>query len=1147
METLSIRLLGTVDIRLGEQPVQGFVSSKAQALFFYLAVTRRPVPRATLATLFWGDWDERSARRSLSKALSNLRQLLGQYLQIDRHTAAFRMEQIHWLDVAAFEAALRRLSSPTQPPANTATIQNALALYQGKFLEGFTIVDAPDFEAWARNERDRLHRACCNALSALIHHAGQDHDLHQAINLTQQLLQLEPADEQAHRRLMMLYVYNGQRSKALAQYTICRKILAEELDVEPADETIALYQAIREGSFALDDGIGQTDTSAPAGHVAPHMLPPAFPHKTNNAPLLSTFPAPPASPLVGRAVPWQQLLSLWQQTVAGRTHVCLIHGEAGIGKTRLAEELLYWAAGQGATTVRTRTYAAAGELAYAPIIDWLRSPPLQETVATLDVVWRTRIARLLPELTSASIVGGAEAETTAQEQATGPNDSQWQRQRLFDALTQAFHAGKAPKLLLLDDLQWCDRETLAWLNYFLQASRATTQKSQSIAPALIVATARPEILHEAHPLMPVLLHLRSEDAITELNLAPLDDVATAALAAQLSSHQLSADQSRALYHYTEGNPLFVMETLRTGPWQANLHNAAPLPRSTDEPPFPAGTARKPDLAQPLLPTKVQAVIQERLASLSPLAYRLAGLASVIGRSFDLTLLQQASIETEQQIIDGLDELWQQGIVRTHGPQRYDFSHDRIREVAYLTVGPVQRPQWHRQVAQALEMLYAQDLTPVSAQLAFHYEEVGETERAIEYYRRAAERACRLFANGDAVDLLFHALALIETLPHTAQNKRIELALLVALRDPLTIAQGHFEPALGIVGMRAKVLAEELGETSQLVQALQSLFLFHQMRAEYTESRAMAETILQIVAKEDIEDIGEYYSPLANVCLYLGEFVSAQVQFDRHLSSAVVPAPPSLFAAMNLWFMGYPAQAQHRVDQVRKKVHSERQPHLMAHLAINRARLYHFMRDLREMKRFTEEALVLDGTYNSPTFLVLAKLFQGRILAEEGKYARGITQIQAMLAQLDEKRHAAFRTHFLGLLAEAYACAGQFAEALEVLQQALGFVERNGEGVWHAELVRLQGEYRLTLGASPREVVTCYEEAITIAQAQQAKSLELRATMSLARLWQQQGQHEAALARLTEIYNWFTEGFNTADLRDARVLLAELTQMSQRDG
>ena len=1113
--TLSLRLLGTPDIRSGDQPIKGFVSSKAQALLIYLVVTQRRCNRATLATLFWGDLSETAARRNLTKVLTNLRQLVGEHLDIDRYTVSLSLNKEPSVDVIAFEQHL----------AANAWAEMA-ALYNGDFLQGFHVANAPDFEAWMIGERERLHHLCCQALARLAGQAAYAKDLSQAISWSQQLLRLDPTDEKTHRQLMTFFVRNGQRNSALAQYAACRTIVERELDVAPAPETEALYRQILNGQ------------GMPPASNTVHSAPPAI-----------TPPTPVhAAPLIGRDKEWRRLLALGQETLIGRPHLCLIHGEAGLGKTRLAEEMLTWAGQNDVATARTRAYAAAGELAYAPIVDWLRSPPLQPALAALDEVWLKEIARLLPELMQ---------EHPQWQNAPTAGDGPWQRQRLFDALTRAFQAGPRPKVLLLDDLQWCDGETVAWLHYFLQASQQPHTNGQPFAPTFIIGTARPEIADAAHPLYTVLLHLRSDGCMTELGLPPLDNAATGSLANQTIDSALTSTQAENLFRYTEGNPLFVIESIRADGWQARLAD----PENSPITPWPSpplfggvlneGTApsRSATVPSGALPPKMQAVIQERLAQLSPHARTLAGLAAVIGRSFSFALLQKASAEISIDTVVGLDELWQKGIVRAQGYQQYDFSHDRIREVAYLSVSPVQRPLWHGQAARALESVNAADLAPVSAQLAFHYEQAGDLERAVAYYQRAAEWSHAIFADADAVSLGWHTLDLIAQLPDSPRRQELELATLIHMRDPIIASQGYPE-ALYEISMRAKVLCETVGDVHHLFAAVAGLRIFYQMRAQYNEARSMAEKLVKLTAGgSEVTGVISHevrrrktsaYQLLGTTLYYQGNLMASKAIHDRAFLLHGSDVGLFIFASLNLWLLGYPDQSRQRMLQAWLAAHQEQIPSRLGFAMANLARLNHLLRKSPQSQMWAQRAIALCSVaYEIPFWPMLGRLLLGNALAAQGQFAEGIRLIQQALRQADADQHYSYRTYFTCLLAEAHAYAGQYDKALANLDISMDYYQRNGERFWHAELVRLRGEYRLALGAPPAEVTACYQEAMMIAQGQPAKSLELRAAMSLARLYQQQGDRDAAYTTLSNVYSWFTEGFKTADLREAKALLAEL--------
>src|SRR5258706_7175153 len=253
--------------------------------------------------------------------------------------------------------------------------------------------------------------------------------------------------------------------------------------------------------------------------------------------------------LIGRTAEWTQLIDAWQSASAGRPHLLVLSGEAGIGKTRLAEELLGQVGRQGIATAIARCYAVEGELAYTPVVAWLRAEALRPALAALDAVWLTEVARLLPDL----------LQERPGLPPPGPLQEDWEaggRQRLFEALARALLGTNGPLLLLLDDLQWCDRETLAWVHYLLRFDPQ--------ARLLIVGTLRAEELTHEHPLQSLLATLRREGQLTQISLERLTAAEAATLAAQLAGRELDAEVATRLYQDTEGNALFVVETVRLG-------------------------------------------------------------------------------------------------------------------------------------------------------------------------------------------------------------------------------------------------------------------------------------------------------------------------------------------------------------------------------------------------------------------------------------------------------------------------------------------------------------------------------------------------------------------------------------------------------
>jgi len=697
---LHVHLLGDFRLAHGEDPVTSVNTSRLQSLLAYLMMHRdAPQSRHHTAFLFWPDSTEAQALTNLRNLLHHLRHALpnaDRFLQVDTQNLQWQSDVPFTLDVADFEAALAR-AEQTEQAGDQAALQEALeeavAVYHGDLLPSC-------YADWIGPERERLRQAFIGALERLTRVLEEKRDYTGAIGHAQRLLRHDSLHEATYRRLMRLYALSGNRAGALRTYHTCATVLQRELGMDPSPATRRAYERVL-----------QAEPPAALSQSAPTELPSAV-------------------SLVGRHREWARMQSAWRVTSAGQPRFVLVAGEAGIGKTRLAEGLVQWVERQGFTAASARCYAAGGGLAYGPVSDWLRARPLPP----LEPVWLREIARILPELL-------AQRPDLA---PPGPLAEPWQRQQFFQAMARAILGNSQPLLLLIDGLQWCDRGTLEWLHYLLHFDPQ--------ARMLIVGTSRPLEAGESQPLAALLQALQRDDQLARIDLDPLDENATAALAADVAGRELDPDMAACLYRETEGNPLFVTETVRMG-----------LLSSERDPSTGSGEVGSSCLPRPL-PSKMQAAIEGRLAQLSAPARELAELAATIGREFRFAVLAQASDQDEDTLVRALDELWQRRIVREQGVDGYDFGHDKLREVAYAGLSTARRRLVHHRVAQALENVHAGDLDSVSAQIAAHYEGAGEPERAIQYYQRGAKAAQAICASAGAIDYYQHALALLETLP-----------------------------------------------------------------------------------------------------------------------------------------------------------------------------------------------------------------------------------------------------------------------------------------------------------------------------------------------------------------------------------------------
>ncbi len=513
--TLFIRLLGELDLRLGEAPLPPLESARAESLLAYLLLHREAAqPRQHVAFLLWPDSTEAQARTNLRHVLHNLRRALpdlDRFLNVTRRTLQWRADAPFWLDVIAFEAAAAR--ADRAPDGDLTALQEAVDLYPGGLLEG-------SYDEWLLGERERLlqrYLAALDRLAALLEARG---DQGQAISYAERLLRRDPLREETYRLLMRLHEARGDRARALRVYHTCAATLERELGVEPSAATRAAYEAL----------LPEERDAAVRGREA------------NRA---------GGAPLVGRTGEWAQLTGLWRMIERGQPQFVLVTGEPGVGKTRLLEEFRSWCAHRGATTAVARSYSTEGALAYGPVVTWLRAEPFGARLDRLDRPRLAELARLLPQLLT-DIPGLAQPEALPESE---------RRQRLFEAITRAILAPGGPLLLVADDLHWCDRETLQLLHYLLRV--------EPDARLLIAATVRREELDRAHPLHDLIAGLQVLDRCTEIALERLSRPETAALAEGLAGRPVAEEDVARLYEQTEGNPLFVVEALRAG-WQGGL-------------------------------------------------------------------------------------------------------------------------------------------------------------------------------------------------------------------------------------------------------------------------------------------------------------------------------------------------------------------------------------------------------------------------------------------------------------------------------------------------------------------------------------------------------------------------------------------------
>ncbi|GAB4196491.1 MAG: hypothetical protein OHK0022_14020 [Roseiflexaceae bacterium] len=706
-EGLRMALLGAPLVSSAGAPLRGFVSAKAQALLFYLAVTRRPHSRSALAALLWGDMPESDARANLRVALANLRQLAGPYLSISRDQVGFAADAHYWLDVDVFQSRLRLLDLPAASQDDQA-LQTAVNLYRGDFLEGFSLRDAPEFEEWALLQREQMRQIALQALHTLVAGATERGAYSAGIAFANRLLALDPWREETYRQLMLLLALSGQREAALAQYDACRRVLRAELGVAPLEATTTLYERIR----------------------VDHLRRPV------------AGPPDSAAPLAGRATAHTRLVQLWEQARSGAAGLTLIEGAAGTGKTSLAEAVLGFVAGDGARVLRGRCLRLNAGLPLLPLATALRTGLAADpqAVRRLAPVWRAELARLLPELADQDGVLAPAAQDDAARLRLSEAVA-----RLFIALSGAEQGQPRPLILWLDDLHWADPATLDLLRFLIDRLAG--------GPLWLLATARPAEAGWPGGLVALRDALAQDGRLALLRLGALD---AAGIAQLLEGLPVPAQADRdalaaVLGRWSGGNPGLLRALLDDFQARGLLIGGEYGWRLRD------GAALAAWEAAPRLGERACGLPLEPVAALGPGARALLERLAVLGQPCPAALLERLAADLPGWAA-ALTECLEHRLLTFLPPGGYELASPALRLAVTQNLAPDLRQRLHALAATALEQSENQG-GPQAQEVARHFHAAGDRLRALAAARQAAHHNSAGLPWG-ALRLLFdHALAL----------------------------------------------------------------------------------------------------------------------------------------------------------------------------------------------------------------------------------------------------------------------------------------------------------------------------------------------------------------------------------------------------
>jgi DNA-binding SARP family transcriptional activator len=965
-------------------------SSRTVALVAFLAAhAGSPQARQRIAGLFWPDSTDAQALTNLRRELHHLRHVLGDddSLVVTSRDLCWRDSETCRVDLRIFgieRAAALAADAAGDSDGVLAHAGAAIAAYRGGLLPG-------GYDDWLLEARSELERQCVDLCDLACAARARTGDLTGAVDAARRRIQLQPLEEIGYRTLMQLQADLGDRAGAVSTYHHCASVLERELGVIPDPATRATFRRM----MAQPDPAGAR--LAPVGAVTGRS-------------------GMPATELVGRSQDLAVLQDLWRTAAGGRASLALVRGGAGVGKTRLVAEVAAIARGQGAVVASTQCFGTSGRLALAPVADWVRNAAVQSATATLEPAWRTEVGRLVPPEGGGERGGGSRAMADA-----------WQRHRFFEGLARALIAVGRPVMLVLDNVQWCDQETLAFLTFCLGLAPA--------APVLIAGTLRIDSLNEDPELAEWTVRMRATGLLTELSVSPLETSDTARLAQAIAGRALPESEAALLQATTGGFPLYVIEAVRA----AADRGSTSLPADG-----------------------LTTVLRHRLDQATAAAREVAGLAAAVGTNFDLDLLTEASDLEPRVVVAAVDELWRRRILHVFR-DGYDFSHDLLRDTAYAQVSPPQRWLLHRRVAEALELLHADDADVVSAQLAEQYARGGRTGRAVAYYRRAADVAAGVFAHAEAVRLHREALSIVRGLPPGTDRDRHELAVLEGMAAPLNARLGYSSPELQQVLERSIALGESLGRRDSALTGLVALWATQFVQGRITDGYRTATRALTLVDPQS-ELSGPAHFAVGGSAVSLG----MPAEGLRHLGLAVKLAGSSVWlstgtradvqgsawAAHAHWLLGHDAEARSAGREAIKLARLIDHPYCLAVSLAYGSITHQMCGDVAGLRETAGELRELCSRYDFAYYREWGLILDGWSRADES----GIVLARRGLSNLRSAGSFARMPYWLSLLADLMARESRPEAARATLDAALAVGHAHDDRWWLPEVMRMRAAY-----------------------------------------------------------------------------------------
>lgn len=859
---------------------------------------------------------------------------------------------------------------------------------------------------------------------------------------------------------------------------------------------------------------------------------------------------------VGRELERRELRAAFERAAAGQGLMLSVAGEAGLGKTTLIEDFLAELAAGGRLCAIARGRCSerlAGTEAYLPFMEMLDSlirnnggQSVARVMRQLAPTWYVNIAPLPSGDSSADRVVAA-ARVSSQERM----------KREMVTLLQHI-SNERPFVIFLDDLHWADSSSIDLLAYV--ATKLDSMRT------LIVGTYRPpELFLARHPFAQAKLDLQARGICHEIRLDFLsrEDVERY-LALEFPEHDFDQEFPALIFKKTEGNPLFMADLLRF------LRDRKVIAKEN----------RGWTLVQSVLnlesemPESVRSMIQRKIDQLSEQDRRLLIAASVQGYEFDSAVISRAMgldpAEVEERL-EALERVF--SFVRLIGEkefpdgtltQRHRFIHALYQNALFASLRPTRRAALSKSVAETLVTHHRERSSAVASELAHLFEAAREFARAADFFLAAAQHAVQIFAYQEAAQLSRRGLSLLDRLPASRERSGQELGLQIVLAFSLAVNKGYGSPETGKSFSRAREICQQIGATHLIIPTLWGEVAYHAIRAELATARELSEELLNRAqsCQDPMMLVGPHFAS-GFIAFYLGDYVLSHEHLEQSMAAhnpdqnlayrKLYSMDPGIWSwghtIGTLWALGYRDQSRRRIEEALNLAEKASDARAIVYVLVFAAFHYRSCGEPEKVRELAEKCNALCDEHGISHEKEAIDVADGWALAQLGRVEEGIALIRESLASHNARGSMISSSNYLAVLADSCTRAGRFEEASEALTKGFDFVNANNERQCEAELYRLKGELLLAQAAdnenlpadsTPLDAEACFHRAIEIARGQRAKSWELLAALSLARLLQKQGKRILAREMLEEIYAWFTEGFNTSDMKEARALIEELS-------